>query len=79
MPKTNPPENETPEERFRRLAQKRTTEVIHRIRVLRHCSNRLIYRYSDEQVSKIFRLIEEELHRAKESFIREEKIPEIEL
>ncbi len=79
MPKTNPPENETREDRFRRLAQKRTTEVVHKIRVLHHCSNRVLYGYNDDQVNKIFNLIESELKRAKESFVRNEKMPEIQL
>lgn len=76
---TNPPENESSQDRFRRLAQKRTTEVVHRIRVLRHCSNRAIYAYDNEQVNKIFSIIEQELKRAKESFVKEEKMPEIQL
>lgn len=79
MPRTNPPENETPDERFRRLATKRATEVVRRIRVLRHCSNRVIYRYSKDQVDRMFSVIEAELKRAKESFLQNEKMPEIEL
>lgn len=79
MPRPKPPENETPEDRFRRLAKSRAQEVMHRIRVLRHCANRSIYHYSDTQVQEIFSALRKELERAEEMFKREEKPPEINL
>lgn len=68
MPRIKPPENETPEERFRRLAKKRAEEVIRRIRVLRNCANRAAYHYSDEQVNTIFTALREELDHAHNDF-----------
>lgn len=79
MPRITPPSNETPEDRFRRLAKKRTEEVVYRIRVLRHCSNRSVYHYSPDQVKTIFTAIREELDRAEHDFIREQTRREIEL
>jgi len=51
--------NETAEERFRRLATKRTNEVLDRLRILGNLSNRTNYRYSEEDVEKIFTTIYE--------------------
>lgn len=51
--------NETAEERFRRLATKRTNEVLDRLRRLGNLSNRTNYRYSEEDVEKIFTAIYE--------------------
>jgi hypothetical protein len=79
MPRNPSPENETHGDRFRRLATRRAIEVVRRIRVLRHCSNRAIYDYTPEQVKKMFDLIEEEVKQAKESFSRDKKMPDIQL
>lgn len=38
---------------FIRLATQRVDKVINSLRILGNCSNRSIYNYSDEQVSKI--------------------------
>ena len=41
-------------ERFKRLASMRTEEVLNRLRILGHCSNRQAYEYGEEEISKIF-------------------------
>jgi hypothetical protein len=68
-------ENETPEQRFKRLATHRTNEVLDRLRVLGHCANRQNYAYSQEQVNKIFAAIEKQLKevRAKFHYSREQR------
>ncbi len=60
--------NETPEQRFKRLAAHRTNEVLKKLRVLGHCANRQNYAYSEEQVSKIFSTIEKQVREIKAKF-----------
>jgi len=50
---------ETPEERFRRLATKRTNYILDGLRRLGNLSNRMNYRYSEEDVERIFTTIYE--------------------
>ncbi len=61
-------ENETPEQRFKRLATHRTNQVLDRLRVLGHCANRQNYAYSEEQVNKIFATIEKQVREIKAKF-----------
>ncbi len=60
--------SESKEEAFQRLATKRTNAVLQRIRVLGHCSNPQLYEYSEEDVKKIFHVIEKELKVVKTKF-----------
>jgi hypothetical protein len=60
--------SETRADRFKRLAESRTNELIKRIRILGNCSNRSSYDYSAQQVNKIFAAIESELKNAKARF-----------
>jgi len=53
--------SETKSEAFRRLATKRTNAVIDKIRVLGHCANPWQYEYSEQDVKKIFKAIDDEL------------------
>ena len=53
---------------FRRLATKRTNAIIGRLRILGHCANPQLYEYSQDDVKKIFRVIETELRTAKAKF-----------
>lgn len=61
MPRTPTSVDETPKDRFVRLAQLRTQRVLEGIRVLSHCSNPYNYEFTEEQVNKIFDTIEKEL------------------
>ena len=54
--------------RFRRIAEKRTNDIIRRIQLLGNCSNRSSYDYSEQEVTKIFNAIEKELKQAKARF-----------
>lgn len=59
---------ETSEERFKRLATKRTNEVLKRLEILGNCSNRQVYRYTDKEIEKIFRAIENKIKEVKARF-----------
>jgi hypothetical protein len=59
---------ETREERFRRLAEKRTNNIIKNIRILGNCSNRSSYEYTKEEIDKIFNTIISEIREAKAKF-----------
>lgn len=59
---------ETRKEKFRRLAEKRTNEIISKIRILGNCSNKSSYQYTVEEINKIFNTIEKELRQTKMKF-----------
>lgn len=54
--------------RFKRVAERRTDAVLRAIRILGNCSNKSAYQYSDEEVFKIFRAIDEQLRVIKSRF-----------
>ena len=66
-------ENETKNERFKRIATKRTNEILEKIRILGNCSNRSSYEYTDEEVTKIFSEIDRLLKLTKAKFLAEKK------
>lgn len=59
---------ETSREKFVRLAEARVNSLIKTIRLVGNLSNRSNYSYSDKDVDKIFRSIEQELKDAKARF-----------
>jgi len=66
-------ENETKNDRFRRIASKRTNEILEKIRILGNCSNRSSYEYNEEEVNKIFSEIEKQLKLIKAKFLAEKR------
>jgi len=66
---------ETPEQRFRRIAEVRTNTVLDRLRILGNLSNRQMYSYSEEDIDKIFSAINKQIKevRAKFNSRKEEK------
>lgn len=60
--------NETPNDKFKRVASARTQKIIDMIELLGNCSNQYVYEYSDEEVNKIFSAIETELKIAKDKY-----------
>lgn len=60
---------ESRNERFRRLASKRTNEILEKIRILGNCSNKSSYEYTEEEVNKIFSEIEKQLKLTKAKFL----------
>ena len=64
----------SPRDRFLVVAERRTREILHKIRLLGNCSNRSAYEYEDEEVERIFRAIQEELETAQAKFSRRKEI-----
>jgi len=59
---------ESKSEKFKRIATKRTLDIIEKIRILGNTSNKSSYLYTEEEVNKIFRTIEVELKEQKAKF-----------
>jgi len=59
---------ETKRQRFQRLAEKRTNDVLERLRILGNCANRGQYDYSSEDARRIFQAIEREFKMIKLKF-----------
>ena len=68
--------NETKHERFKRLAMQRGDRLLKDIHLLGNLSNGNNYHYSDEEVGKLFSIIESEL-RIQKSRFRSKKRKEI--
>lgn len=62
-------EKESRHERFKRLASKRTNEILEKIRILGNCSNKSSYEYTDEEINKIFSEIDKQLKLTKAKFL----------
>ena len=60
--------NETPEERFKRIATVRTNAVLDRLRILGNLSNRQMYSYSEEDINKIFSVINKQIKEVRSKF-----------
>ena len=60
---------ETKDERFKRIAAKRTNDVLEKIRILGNCSNRSSYKYTAEEINKIFSEIDKQLKLTKARFM----------
>jgi len=54
--------------RFKRVAQRRTENVLNSLRILGNCANKSTYQYTEEDVAKIFRAIEKQLYLTKSEF-----------
>jgi len=59
---------ETRKDRFRRVATRRTNNILKQIQILGNCSNKSSYSYTEEDVKKIFSAIEVELRATKAMF-----------
>lgn len=66
------PKNESKQQRFVRLAEARTNRIISTLRLLGNCSSPAAYEYTKEDVSKIFRAIEEAVSDARRRFDKRE-------
>ena len=60
-------------ERFKRLASHRTNEVLEKLRILGNCADRRSYAYSEEEIDKIFRAIDEQAKIVKAKFKKPKK------
>jgi len=59
---------ETRQEKFKRLANKRTNAVLNKLRLLGNLANRANYDYSEDEVRKIFFAIDSQLRTMKAKF-----------
>jgi hypothetical protein len=59
-------------EKFERLAEKRMSEVIKKLRLIGNLSNKNNYEYSDQQVKQIINSLEEEIKIIKNKFKEEQ-------
>lgn len=62
-------EKETRHERFKRIAAKRTNEILEKIRILGNCSNKSSYEYTEEEINKIYSEIDKQLKLTKAKFL----------
>ena len=60
--------NESPEERFKRLATSRTNAVLDKLRILGNLSNRQLYSYSEEEIERIFNAINRQVRETRAKF-----------
>ena len=61
-------------DRFLRVAERRTREILHKIHLLGNCSNRSAYDYTEKEVERIFKAIEDELQAARLKFTGRKRI-----
>ena len=59
---------ESKRDRFRRLAQTRTNQVIKRLRILGNCADKGRYEYAKEDMERIFAAIDRRLNKIKARF-----------
>jgi len=64
---------ETRQQRFKRVATRRTNDILNRLRILGNCSNKSSYSYDEEEIKKIFSAIEGELRSVKAMFANTKK------
>ena len=62
-------DKETRHERFRRIAAKRTNDILDKMRILGNCSNKSSYEYTEDEVNKIFYELDKQLKLTKARFI----------
>jgi len=55
--------------RFKRIASSRTQRILNDLRLLGNCSNKSVYKYSEEDINKIFLAVDKELKRVKVLFM----------
>ncbi len=55
-------------ERFKKLAEYRTNEILRRLKTLGNCANRSAYEYTEEEINKIFAVIERKTKEIKSKF-----------
>jgi hypothetical protein len=55
-------------DRFKKLGAKRTNDVLDRLRILGNCADKRTYAYSDEEIDKIFKTIDEQVKIVRSKF-----------
>ncbi len=67
------------QQNFKRIAENRTGKIVDLISKLHNLSNSSFYEYTDEQIDKMFDIIQQELDKQKEEFKKKGKNKKIEL
>jgi len=60
---------ESKHEKFKRIASKRTNDIIEKLRILSNCSNKNTYYYTEVDINKIFSEIDKQIKTAKAKFL----------
>ena len=60
--------NNAKKDRFKRLAEARTNEILKKLKILGNCSNRGAYNYTEEDIRKIFSIIDRNVKDTKAKF-----------
>jgi len=60
--------SESRHERFHRLAVKRVNRILNDVRLLGNLANRSSYDYSDREIWKIFKVLDETIRNSKSKF-----------
>jgi hypothetical protein len=60
--------NESPRDRFKRLATNRTNRILEDLRILGNCSNQQLYEYTEEDIEAIFKVINKQLKKVRLMF-----------
>lgn len=60
-------------ENFKRIAENRVNKILTLYKQLENLSNTSFYEYTNDQIEKIFKTLEEELKTTKEKLIKENK------
>lgn len=60
--------NKEKRQKFYRVSESRTNKLVHDIRLLSKCSKTTCYEYTKSQVERIFKILQEELDKAKQLF-----------
>lgn len=67
------------QQNFKRIAENRIEKIVNLISKLHNLSNSSFYEYTDEQIDKMFDIIQKELERQKEELKKKGKNKKIEL
>lgn len=67
------------QQNFKRIAENRINKIVDSISKLHNLSNSSFYEYTDDQIDKMFDIIQKELDRQKEEFKKKGKNRKIEL
>ncbi len=59
---------ETKEDKFKRIAAQRTRNILYYLKLLGNCTNKSVYKYTQQDINKIFNAIEKEIKLIKSKF-----------
>ena len=60
--------NETRRQRFKRLATRRVNKTLNQLRILGNLANKSYYEYNEDEINKMFRVIDLQLRAVKGRF-----------